>query len=301
MRVESHRAGIWGPTDLVVDTGHIKQKGGFFSGPEPRLFAHRGASALAPENTIESFRLARTAGAPYLELDVHLTADGHVVVIHDNSVSRTTGRRGRVERMSLAEIRRLDPGHEFTLDRGRSFPYRGKGLRIPTLEEVLQEFPEARITVEIKKTKRGIGGAVLDVIRRCHATERVLVASHEHQHLQEFRSLDGDVPTSFSKSEVREFLARVRGGDTNGYRAPGNALQVPEYFGLRRVTSVAFIEAAHRLGVEVHVWTVNEPVHMKRLLRWGVDGIMTDDPARAISSVAELAGVAEAVAPPGSD
>jgi glycerophosphoryl diester phosphodiesterase len=276
-------------------------KRGFFSGPEPRLFAHRGASALAPENTIESFRMARSAGAPYLELDVHLSSDGQVVVVHDNSVSRTTGRRGRVERMSLPEIRRLDAGHEFTLDRGRSFPFRGKGLRIPTLEEVLQEFPEARITIEIKKTRKGIGAAVLDVIRRGHAAERVLVASHEHPHLQEFRSLDGGVPTSFSKTEVREFLGRVRSGDTNGYRPPGNALQVPEYFGLRRVTSVAFIEAAHRLGLEVHVWTINEPVHMKRLLRWGVDGIMTDDPARAVASVAELAGVAEAVAPPAGE
>jgi len=292
------RARSWRPTNLITRTG---QTNGFFSGPEPRLFAHRGASALAPENTMESFRLARDAGAPYLELDVHLTADGHVVVIHDNSVSRTTGRRGRVERMSLAEIRRLDAGHEFTLDRGRSYPYREKGVRIPTLEEVLREFPDTRFTIEIKKTKKGIGRAVLDVIRDCDATKRVLVASHEHQHLQEFRSLDGEVPTSFSKTEVRAFLARVRAGDTNGYQAPGNALQVPEYFGLRRVTSVAFIEAAHRLGVEVHVWTVNEPVHMRRLLRWGVDGIMTDDPARALASVAELAGVAETVAPPGSE
>ena len=268
-----------------------RKKNGFFSGPEPRLFAHRGASALAPENTIESFQLAREAGAPYIELDVHLTLDDHAVVIHDNSVSRTTGRRGRVEKMTLEDIRRLDAGHEFTLDRGRSYPFRGKGLTIPTLEEVLNAFPDARFTIEIKKTRRGIGSAVLEVIRRCQATERVLVASHEHQHLKEFRSLDGDVPTSFSKAEVREFLAWLRGGAADGYRAPGQALQVPEYFGLRRVTSVGFIEAAHRLDLEVHVWTVNEPVHMKRLLAWGVDGIMTDDPARAVASVNELAGV----------
>jgi len=280
---------------------HARRESGFFSGPEPRLFAHRGASARSPENTLESFRLARKAGAPYLELDVHLSVDGQVVVIHDNSISRTTGRRGRVERMTLAEIRRLDAGHEFTLDRGRSFPYRAQGLLIPTLEEVLEEFPEARITIEIKKTREGIGSAVLEVIRRCRAIERVLVASHEHEHLKEFRSLDGNVPTSFSKAEIREFLARLRGGVTDGYQAPGLALQVPEYFGLRRVTSVAFIEAAHRLGLEVHVWTVNEPVHMKRLLSWGVDGIMTDDPALAVASVAELAGVARTAAPPGSE
>jgi glycerophosphoryl diester phosphodiesterase len=194
--------------------------------------------------------------------------------------------------MTLEEIHRLDAGHEFTLDRGRSFPYRGKGLVIPTLDEVLETFPDARLTIEIKKTRKGIGAAVADVIRRSGASERVIVASHEHRHLEEFRAMNGSVPTAFSKQEVREFMVRMRGDTMDGYRPRGVALQVPEYFGLRRVISVAFIEAAHRLDLEVHVWTVNDPKQMKRFLSWGVDGIMTDDPARALESVEELGELA---------
>ena len=100
--------------------------------------------------------------------------------------------------------------------------------------------------------------------------------------------LNGEVPTGFSKKEVRELLGRVRENGLGDYRPPGVALQVPEYYGLRRVVSPPIIEAAHRLGVEVHVWTVNQPANIARLLDWGVDGIMTDDPVRALASVESL-------------
>jgi glycerophosphoryl diester phosphodiesterase len=269
----------------------VSLRNGFFSGPEPRLFAHRGESARAPENTLEALRLAREQGAPYLELDVHLCADTELVVIHDSSVSRTTGRRGRVENMTLGEIRKLDAGFKFTMDHGRTFPYRGKGLRVPTLGEVLDAFPEMWITVEIKQTRAGVAEALAQVLRSHHAEDRVIVASHEHELLSAFRAVSPSVATSFSKDEVREFLLRLRGGSMGDYRPPGVAFQVPEYKGLRRVVSKAVIEAVHGLGVEIHVWTVNEPVHIARLLSWGVDGIMTDDPARAIANVALLRGL----------
>jgi glycerophosphoryl diester phosphodiesterase len=264
---------------------NLSSDGGFLTGPEPRLFAHRGASAEAPENTLEAFELAWEEGAPYLEMDVRSSADGAVMVIHDASVSRTTGRRGRVENMTFDDIRRLDAGYAFTPDHGRTYPYRGKGITIPTLEEVFNAFPEARLNIEIKPSRPGVEQAVLDVIRRYGAEDRVFVAAHEHEMIERFRGLDGDVLTGFSKKEVREFLSRVKGKDFDGYRPLGVALQVPEYFGLRRVLSPAFIDAAHRLECEVHVWTVNQPLQMKRLLGWGVDGIMTDDPARAFDAV----------------
>ncbi len=266
----------------------------FFSGPAPRLFAHRGASARAPENTLEAFRLARELGVPYLELDVHLSADGELVVIHDSSVSRTTGRRGRVENMTVAELRKLDAGYKFTMDHGRTFPYRGKGLRIPTLNEVLDAFPEMRITVELKPTRDGVTAKLAEKLRLHHAEERVIVASSEHELLRRFRDAAPHVSTSFSKDEVRDFLVRLRGGAMDGYRPPGRALQVPEYKGLRRVVSKPVIDAIHHLGVEIHVWTVNEPVHIARLLDWGVDGIMTDDPGRAIANVTALQPPVEA-------
>jgi glycerophosphoryl diester phosphodiesterase len=266
----------------------MSSDGGFLAGPEPRLFAHRGASADAPENTLEAFQVAWEEGAPYLEMDVRSSADGAVMVIHDASVSRTTGRRGRVENMTFEDIRRLDAGYTFTPDHGRTFPYRGKGISIPTLEEVFDAFPKARLNIEIKPSRAGVERAVLDVIRRYGAEDRVFVAAHEHELIEKFRALDGDVLTGFSKKEVRDFLSRVKGKDFVGYRPQGKALQVPEYFGLRRVLSPAFIDAAHRLEREVHVWTVNQPLRMKRLLGWGVDGIMTDDPARAFDSVEVL-------------
>ena len=272
-------------------------RNGFFSGQKPRLFAHRGASARAPENTLEAFRRAREQGASYLELDVHLSADSELAVIHDSSVSRTTGRRGRVENMSLAELRKLDAGFKFTMDHGRTFPYRGKALRIPTLGEVLDAFPDMWITVEIKPTRAGVAEALAQVLRSHHAEERVIVASHDHGLLSKFREAAPSVATSFSKDEVQELLLRLRGGTMDGYRPPGVAFQVPEYKGLRRVVSKPVIDAVHRLGVEVHVWTVNEPVHIARLLSWGVDGIMTDDPARAMANVEGLRGLSAA---PGS-
>lgn len=271
----------------------MSSNNGFFSGPSPRLIGHRGACARAPENTIESFRLAREQGASYLEMDIHLTVDGEPVIIHDNSVSRTTGRRGRVENMSLAELRRLDAGYKFSTDYGRTFPYRGKGLMMPTLDEVLTTFPDMGLTLELKKTRSGVEQVVANRLIRHGAEQRVIVASHEHDLLQRFREVAPRVATSFSKDEVRDFLLRVRGGTLAGYRPAGTAFQVPEYKGLRRVVSKPVIDAVHEFDVEVHVWTVNEPIHITRLLDWGVDGIMTDDPARAVANVDALKALAE--------
>ena len=249
------------------------------------MFAHRGASAVSPENTLVSFQTAREYGICYLEFDVRLTADGHPVVIHDSSVSRTTGRRGRVENMALSAISELDAGCQFTADHGRSYPFRGKGVKVPTLDQVLELYPDMNLTIEIKKTREEAPSVVAESIRRFDAADRVVVASHEHEILTAFRQLAPDVPTSFSKQEVREFIAKFRAGELAGYRPPSRAFQVPEYKGLRRVVSKAVIEAVHSFEVEVHVWTVNEPIHMERLLDWGVDGIMTDDPRRAIDEV----------------
>ena len=242
-----------------------------------------------------AFRLAFELGAPYFELDVHLTADHELVVVHDSSVSRCTGKRGRVENMKLSAIRVLDAGFNFSPDHGRTFPYRGKGLVIPTLEEVLDSFPGTRFTIEIKRTREGIAEALAARIERTGASDRVVVASHEHESISAFRSRAPQVPTSFSKREVRDFLGRCRSGDFEAYRPVGTVFQVPEYHGLRRVVSKPVIELIHRFGIEIHVWTVNEPVHMERLLDWGVDGIMTDDPERAVTTVDRFRDV---VSPP---
>src|ERR671912_2605714 len=158
-------------------------------GEWPVNLAHRGASALAPENTLEAFRLAVEAGAGGLELDVHVTRDGEVVVIHDASVDRTTDGSGAVAEMELEEIRRLDAGYRFSPDGGRTFPYRGRGVTIPTLAEVYASFPEARVNADIKKAQSGAEEAVLRVIRSAGAEERTLIASTEHPVVRRFRRI----------------------------------------------------------------------------------------------------------------
>src|SRR5918998_1323473 len=140
----------------------------------PVNLAHRGASALAPENTIEAFRLAVEAGAGGLELDVHVTRDGHIVVIHDATVDRTTNGTGAVSEMTLEELRRLDAGHNFSPDGGPTRPYRGRGVRVPTLREVLREFPGVAVNIDIKAGNPGIEETVLGVLCEANALGRAL-------------------------------------------------------------------------------------------------------------------------------
>jgi glycerophosphoryl diester phosphodiesterase len=248
-------------------------------GDWPVNVAHRGASARAPENTLEAFRLAVEAGAGGLELDVHVTRDGEVVVIHDASVDRTTDGSGAVAEMELEEIRRLDAGYRFSPDGGRTFPYRGRGVTIPTLAEVYASFPEARVNADIKKAQSGAEEAVLRVIRSAGAEERTLIASTEHAVVRRFRRISrGHIATAASRREIAAFyvLSRVRLGALA--RPVYDALQVPvEHRGIELVTP-RFLRAARSTGVRVDVWTINDAAQMRWLLDLGVSGIMTDHP-----------------------
>jgi glycerophosphoryl diester phosphodiesterase len=248
-------------------------------GDWPVNLAHRGASARAPENTLEAFRLAVEAGAGGLELDVHVTRDGEVVVIHDASVDRTTDGSGAVAEMELEEIQRLDAGYRFSPDGGRTFPYRGRGARIPTLTEVYASFPEARVNADIKKAQSGAEEAVLRVIRSAGAEERTLIASTEHAVVRRFRRISrGHIATAASRREIAAFyvLSRARLGALA--RPVYDALQVPvEHRGIELVTP-RFLRAARSTGVRVDVWTINDAAQMRWLLDLGVSGIMTDHP-----------------------
>src|ERR687898_2309819 len=143
----------------------------------PTNFAHRGDSTRVPENTLEAFRMAVEAGAGGLELDVHLTRDGHVVVIHDETVDRTTGGTGAVAEMTLDELRGLDAGHDFSPDGGSTLPYRDRNVLVPTLAEVLREFPGVAVNIDMKVDSPGIEAAVLGVLREADASGRALVVS----------------------------------------------------------------------------------------------------------------------------
>jgi glycerophosphoryl diester phosphodiesterase len=245
----------------------------------PVNIAHRGGAEIAPENTLQGFRKGLRVGAGVLELDVHTTADGHVVVIHDATVDRTTVSAGAVREMTLAELKRLDAGYCFTRDEGRTFPCRGEGIRIPTLEEVYDEFAEVPINIEIKGERPGIEEAVWRIIEEAGAGDRTLVVSESTPTIRRFREVSGGrVATASSSVELISFYLLSRLGLSRAARTRYQALQGPEtYHGLRIVTP-GFIRAAHGQGLRVDVWTIDSEADMRRLLGYGVDGIMSDRP-----------------------
>ncbi|HYC21424.1 MAG TPA: glycerophosphodiester phosphodiesterase [Candidatus Bathyarchaeia archaeon] len=259
----------------------------YLDGPRPRLFAHRGAAGEAPENTLVAFAAGIAAGADRLELDVHATRDGEVVVIHDATLERTTDGTGDVKSLLLAELQRLDAGYRFTDAAGRH-PYRGRGIRVPTLAELLAEFPEVPLNIEIKQDDPPIEAAVLAVLDRFGARSRTLLAAEEASIMARIRAATQDVVTSFSAHEVAELVGRHRVGDFDGYRPAGIALQIPPSFGDVELITAETVETAHRLGLEVHAWTINEESEMESLLALGVDGIMSDFPGRAAGVLKRL-------------
>jgi len=248
-------------------------------GEWPVNLAHRGASALAPENTIKAFRLATEAGAGGLELDVHMTRNGHIVVIHDATVDRTTNGTGAVSEMTLDELRRLDAGHNFSPDGGPTRPYRGRGVRVPTLVEVLREFPGVAVNIEIKAGTPGIEETVLGVLREANALGRVLVVSTRHATVKRFRRISGgNVSTGASRWEIGVFYISSKFRLERLVHPAYDALQVPlRHRGIPVVTR-RFVQAAHARGVRVDAWTINQADEMRGLLDLGVDVIMTDHP-----------------------
>jgi glycerophosphoryl diester phosphodiesterase len=252
-------------------------------GGGPLVVAHRGGAGLWPENTLHAFERAVELGVDVVELDVRSTADGALAVIHDGAVERTTDGRGRVEALTLAELQRLDAGHRFSADGGQTFPWRGRGLRVPTLSEVFERLPGARFIVEMKDESPVTVKSLCEVIKARGMGERVVVGSFRQWMLDEFRRACPNVATSASTLEASKFLALYRAGLAASYSPPMQALQVPENAGGMAVLTRGFVEAAHGRNLEVHAWTINDPADMRRLLDEGVDGIMTDYPDRLLA------------------
>ena len=245
----------------------------------PTNFAHRGASSRVPENTLEAFRLAVVSGAGGLELDVHMTSDGRIVVIHDDSVDRTTEGTGLVRRMTLHEVQSFDAGYRFTPDEGNTYPYRGRGVRVPELREVLREFPGHKVNIDVKEEQPGVEAALLETIRDAGAGDRVLVVSEMPAVVERVRELSGSsISTGASRQEIRDFYRLSRLRLEFLVRPPYDALQVPVEYGGREVVTPRFVKAAHNRGVRVDVWTIDEPEEMRLLLDLGADVIMTNRP-----------------------
>jgi len=257
----------------------------FFAPPRPRVFAHRGASGNYPENTLPAFAAARQAGAPYIELDVHMTRDGRVVVAHDDDLARVAGFDGMIREMTFAELSRVDAAYNFRLRTDGGFPFRGRGIRVPELAEVFAACPDRRFVVEMKQTSPSVVDALIGVIDRAGMRRRVLAASEHQAPIDEFRAAAPDMPTNFPSREVAAFLMSLPPG-APPLTPRGEALQIPPAHESWKMVTAETVAAAHRIGVEVHVWTVNEEAEMRAMLALGVEGIMTDFPSRLLNLLA---------------
>ena len=245
----------------------------FFAGA-PHLIAHRGGAALAPENTLVAIEQAvREWGSDMVEIDVHATADGHCVVMHDSTVDRTTDGTGTIATQTLAELRRLDAGHAF-LDLEGRHSYRGRGVTIPTIEDVLRAVPETRLIVEVKD--RAAQAPLFDAVRRAGAQDRVLAAAARDRDRALFDRYEGPVSESGDRMATAYRLHRLHLGWL--WKASAMAVQFPLEHEGRRVVSERLVRELKGRGLVVHVWTVNDPDDMRTLLLWGVDGILTDRP-----------------------
>jgi glycerophosphoryl diester phosphodiesterase len=226
-----------------------------------------------------AFQGAVQLGCRYLETDLHTTRDGVMVTIHDETVDRTSDGSGPVHALTLAELKRLDAGYRFSPDGGQTFPFRGKGITVPTLAEVTQAFPDVCLNLDIKQKEPPMIETLVAFIEDQSAQDRILAGSFDKGILQEFRQrTHGRVATSAVAQEARLFWLASRLGLTRFLRPSYDALQVPPRHGPFSVVDGRLVQAAHRLGIEVHVWTVDESEEMSRLLRLGVDGLMSDRP-----------------------
>jgi len=245
----------------------------YFDLPTPRVLAHRGLATTAPENTPLAFAHAIAAGARYIETDVHASSDGAAIVAHDPDLDRLAGRPGNVADLTRAELERIDLGH------GQSFV---------GLDEVLHGFPETRFNIDIKSP--AAVEPTVTAIRNAAATDRVLVTSFsEARRRAAVRALPG-VATSVSAARFVPALLSGKIGFGPGLKAALagiDAVQIPERAIGMSTLSPRLVRAFHRAGVEVHVWTINDPPRMVELVRLGVDGIVTDRADVAVRVIAQ--------------
>ena len=257
----------------------------------PLVIAYQGGDGLWPGDTLYVFEKAVELGVDVLEMDAHITRDGQIVLLHDEEVDRTTDGMGLVEKMTLAELKHLDAAYKWSNDGGQTFPYRGQGIRVPTLEELFQKFPQIRYVIEIKLTENPIEGPLCDLIREHNMQDKVMVASFHDEAMRNFRETCPEVATSASRTEVRNFVLLGK-AFLSGFLAPQYQSIQPPYDPKESmnipIMTKRFIREAHAKNIRVEPWTVDDPELMKQYIEWGVDGIMTDRPDLMIEVLEEM-------------
>lgn len=259
----------------------------------PVVLAHQGASGHAPSNTLAAFALGLEQGADILEVDVHMTSDGVVVVSHDATIERFSNGAGLIREMSLAQLRQYDFGYGFSPDGGQTYPYRGKDVTIPTLEEVFQHFSGVRVNIEIKQSQPPMEEKLWELVRRYHMEDKVLINSFMDEPVARWRVLAGErTALGATRGEMYKFAALWLPRLGWLYNPAVDAFQLPVAQRLGpatiRLDTPRLLELAHSLGIKVHYWTINDEPSMRRLIELGADGIITDYPDRAVKVLREL-------------
>jgi glycerophosphoryl diester phosphodiesterase len=247
----------------------------------PLVIAHQGGDGIRPGDTMPAFENAVAIGADVLEMDAHITKDSQIVLMHDEKVDRTTDGSGLIEDLTLDQLKQLDAAYKWTNDDGHTFPYRGQGIQVPTLEELFQQFPKMRYVIEIKLTQNPIDKPLCKLIRDHNMQDKVVIASFHDVAMQNFRATCPEVATSASRGEVTKFVLLGK-AFLSGLVAPKYESIQPPYDPAEslniRIMTKRFIREAHAKNLAVEPWTVDDPALMKQYIEWDVDGIMTDRP-----------------------
>lgn len=254
----------------------------------PLVIAHRGASGLYPENTLPALRAANCEGADLIEIDVRLTKDRHVVVLHDPTLERTTNGAGRVRAMTLSQVKKLDAGFTFTRDNGRSYPFAGKGIQIPLLTEVLTALPDAFFQIELKDNEFDLAESVLNAVKLHNALHRIQLATASTRIGHFIRSLEPQACIAHTAIDALKFVLGTVLCRPYEPRFHAGFIDLPLFlFRNPRLVSRA-IKLATMHDLRVRAYTVNDLDRIKQLVHLGVEGIFTDYPGQARQLLDEL-------------
>ncbi|MFV8781465.1 glycerophosphodiester phosphodiesterase [Microbulbifer sp. SA54] len=254
----------------------------------PMVIAHgdESGNGLYPGNTLLYLQKMVALGVDALEMDLNLTADGRLILIHDATLDRSTDGRGAVIDKSLAELRALNAAYHWSSD-GESFPYREKPQRPVTIDEVFAEIPQTPMIIELKNRELQAARALSEAIDRAGCGHRVIVSSFHHRVIQEFRRLQPQVHTGATMREALTFFLAQLFGMARWLKPAFKAMQLPaRYFGLK-VFTPRFVRAARSCGLHLSVWTVDEVESMRHFMALGLDGIVTNRPDRLMALIRE--------------
>lgn len=255
----------------------------FFT-PDLEIIAHRGGAIEAPENTLVAFDAAVTISPKViLELDIHYSSDKKIVVHHDPVLERTTNGVGKLRNLTFDELRKLDAGYNFKNEQGE-YSYRGKGIQIPTLEELFAKYPDTRMIIEVKPNERDLGKDLYDLARKYNRMDKTIFASEHSRVVQYLRSLDAEILTNAGEDEILRTLMLLNVNLPSLDSMKADAFCIPESHSGIQILSPELISELNKRHKKAYIWTVNDESDMRRLIEQKVHGIITDRP-KALSTL----------------